>query len=160
MSRRVVNGLATLFSTGHHIGVTDFVFHQCVVVVIAVLAALPTFFSSPCDPSGAWKLNRALSEPSDLDAGTILPSLLPTENLVIQLADTAAIFYDSDGLRLIVPFNRHNTWNGSALRIERGAWRDVQAIYLYSSVERSHRNRFRAYQTTWARERTSHPICL
>lgn len=85
------------------------------------------------DPSGAWVLNHALSEPADQQDGVgVAPSELPAENLVIRVTDNAVIFYDEDGLRRMHPFSRHTTWDGATLRIERGAANNTKVIQLYS----------------------------
>ena len=54
------------------------------------------------DPSGAWQLNRALSEePAYEEVGFSAPPelLLPVDSLVLRLTAASVTFYDPDGAR-------------------------------------------------------------
>jgi hypothetical protein len=97
--------------------------------VLAVVAAV----TMSRDPSGAWVLNRSLSEfAADEDELSLGPSEQPKPNLVIRATDKAVIFYDEDGLRRIYAFNGYTTWDGATLRIERQTARTTRIIQLYS----------------------------
>ena len=87
------------------------------------------------DPSGAWQLNRALSEePAYEEVGFSAPPelLLPVDRLVLTLTAASVTFYDPDGARRRYALSggtQHGDlrgfkvdtrarWDGHTLRIE------------------------------------------
>jgi hypothetical protein len=87
------------------------------------------------NPSGSWRLNWDLSEDVPYEeTGFAAPPelLLPIESIVLAVTDTAATFYDSDGMkrRYLLSGDKEKSsvrgfdvytrarWNGRTLRLE------------------------------------------
>lgn len=128
----------------------DFIVHLSSVLIAVALSTSSADLARFRDPSGAWQLNRALSEaPAYEEIGFVGPRelVLPVNRLVLTLTATSVTFYDADGARRRYALSGEKQrgdwrgglkvetrarWNGQTLRVEVKPQRGLDVIENYT----------------------------